>query len=122
LPPPAHQPVQQQREAERDDHDGDHRRVLDRPYDDAFDRKAARERQREHDRERGPERQAVIHQRPADERRERRHLALREVDHARRAVDDHDRERQPCVDRALADAGGDLLRELGPGEGGDEHQ
>jgi hypothetical protein len=64
----------------------------------------------------------MVHQRPRDERRERCHLTLREIDHARRPVDDHDGEREPGVDRALADPRRDLLGELGPGERGDQHQ
>ena len=87
----------------------------------ALDRHTAREGDREHDGERRPEREPVVHQRPGNERRERRHLALSEVDDARRAIDDHDRERETRVDRAFADARGKLLRELRPGEGGENH-
>ena len=71
--------------------------------------------------ERRPVAPAVIgDQRPRDVRRERRHLALREVDDARRAVDDHEREREERVDAARREAGDDLLHEVA--EGGDEHQ
>ncbi len=50
--------------------------------------------------ERGPVRPAVVRrQRPGDVGRERRHLALGEVDHPGRAVDQDERERERGVDR-----------------------
>jgi hypothetical protein len=121
-PDHAHQAVEEQSETERGDHDRQDGRILDGTDHDALDCHAPRERNREHDRKRRPERQAVVHQRPGDERRERRHLTLREVDDACRAIDDHDREREACVDRAFAYARGELLRELRPGERAEQHQ
>jgi hypothetical protein len=47
---------------------------------------------------------------------------LREIDDARGAIDDHDREREARVDRAFANSRRELLGELRPGEGADEHQ
>jgi hypothetical protein len=121
-PDQVHQPVQQQRQTERDDHDRKNRGVLDRTDQGSLDHDAAGEGDRKHDRERLPEREPLVHEGPGDEGREGRHLALREVDDPCRAVDDHDRKREPGVDRTFANARRKLLRELGPGEGGDRHQ
>ena len=66
------------------------------------------------DGERGPVRPAVVlHQRPGDVGREHRHLALREVDHAGGAVDQHERERERAVDRPVPEPADDLLEEVG---------
>ena len=59
--------------------------------------------------------QAVIRrQRPEDVRRERRHLALREVDDAGRPMDQDDRERERAVDPARGEPRHDLLEECQP--------
>ncbi len=78
----------------------------------ALDRDAADERDRQGGEEGAPVRQPVVDQRPGEIGTEGRHLALREVDHARRAVDDHERERQRPVDAAGGEAADDLLPEL----------
>ena len=83
----------------------------------------ADERERERDRERRPVRPAVVRrQRPGDVGRERRHLALGEVDDPGRAVDQHERERERAVDRRPRRARDDLLHEVGhpssPGSSG----
>ena len=70
-----------------------------RPDDRPLERDSARERDHERQRERDPVAEPVVDERPGDERRERRHLALREVHDPGRAVDDHDREREQRVDR-----------------------
>ena len=92
-----------------EDHDREQRASLQRPDQDLFDRHAAAERENQRRRERGPERPAVVDQRPADERGQRRHLTLREVDHAGGAVDDHDREREQPVDAAVGQTADDML-------------
>ena len=76
----------------------------------ALDGHAAAERDQQGQGERRPVRKAVVHQRPGDESRERRHLALREVDDVRRSVDEHEREREAPVDRARREAARDLLQ------------
>ena len=73
---------------------------------------AAEEREPERQEERAPVRHPPLHQLPGDERRERRHLPLREVDHPRRAVDQDDREREARVDPARREPADDLLPEL----------
>jgi hypothetical protein len=86
-----------------------------------MDADAARERDRERPDERRPIAPAVVHgERPGDVRRERRHLPLREIDDPRRAVDDHEREREQRVDTTGSEPRDDLLHEVG--EGGEEHQ
>ena len=61
--------------------------------------------------EREPVREAPERELVGDVRRRHRHLALREVDHLGRAVDEHEREREAAVDRALREARDRLLRE-----------
>jgi len=55
----------------------------------------------------------VLDQRPGDVGGEHRHLALGEVDHAGRPVDQHERERERREDRAGGEPCDDLLEELG---------
>ena len=74
---------------------------------------AAEEREHEREEERAPVRDAPVEQLPADEGREHRHLALREVDDPRRAVDQDEREREQRVDAAGRDPRHDLLEEVG---------
>ena len=82
--------------------------------DDALDAEAEREREDERADEGRPVRPAVVLvQRPGDVGGEHRHLALREVDHARGAVDQHERERERRVDRPRPEPRDDLLEELG---------
>ncbi len=57
------------------------------------------------------ERHAPLVELPGEIDRERRHLALREVDDARRAIDQHQRKRERGVDRAGREAFHDLLQE-----------
>ena len=72
----------------RDDHDPQHGALLVRADDRLVDRDAADERHEERERESGPVTPAVVRrQRPGDVRRERGHLALGEVDHAGRTMD-----------------------------------
>ena len=100
-PLPDHEPVDGDEQADRDDHDSQHVPPLHRADDDAVDADAARERDRERGDEGRPVAPAVVHrERPRDVRRERRHLALGEVDDPGRAVDDHEREREQRVDAA----------------------
>jgi hypothetical protein len=54
----------------------------------------------------------VVVERPREEGREHRHLALREVDDVRRPVDEHDRQREARVDGPEGEPADDLLREL----------
>ena len=54
----------------------------------------------------------LLHQAPGDERAEHRHLALREVDDAGGAVDQHEGEREARVDPAGGEPRDDLLEEL----------
>ena len=61
--------------------------------------------------ERSPVRQAPEDELVRDERRCHRHLALREVDHLGRAIDEHECEREAREDRALREACDGLLRE-----------
>ena len=53
--------------------------ALDRPDDRPLERDPAHERDQERQRERAPVADAVVDERPGDEGRERRHLALGEV-------------------------------------------
>ena len=71
--------------------------------------------------ERAPVGEAVVDERPGDEGREHRHLALREVDHAGRAVDQDERDGERRPDAARGEADHDLLRQLRPVEG-EQHQ
>ena len=90
-------------------------RALDRPDHDALDAEAEREGEEQRRHERGPVRPAVVRgQRPGDVGREHRHLALGEVDHPGRAVDQDERERERGVDRPGAEPGDDLLEERPP--------
>ena len=83
----------------------DHVRWMPRPS-------AEGEDERDHERE--PVRPAVVlDQRPGDVGREHRHLALGEVDHAGRAVDQDERERERREDRPAPEPRDDLLEELG---------
>ena len=74
-------PLSPMKQADRDDHDRQHGRVLDRPDERELERGAAGERDHEREHERRPVGHP-LHQRPGDEGRQHRHLALREVDHA----------------------------------------
>jgi hypothetical protein len=89
------------------------RPVLDGADQHAFDRGAADERDHERDGKGRPEREPVVHQGPGHVGRERRHLALREIEHVRGPVDEHQREREARVDRALGEPAHDLLHEVG---------
>ena len=87
--------VEHEEQADRDDHDAHQGAALDGRITAWWIADAADERDRERDGERGPVRPAVVRgQRPGDVGREHRHLALREVDDAGRAVDQHERERE----------------------------
>ena len=121
-PDPGRQPVHEDQQADGQDDDGQHRRALDRPDHHPLQQDAAGEGDQQRERERDPLRQPVLGEAPGDERREGRHLTLREVDDACGAVDDHDRQSETGIDRALADACGELLRELRPGERCEDHQ
>ena len=90
-------------------------RARDRPDDDALDPDAERRRRSASVAdERRPVRPAVVRdQRPGDVGREHRHLALGEVDHPGRAVDQDERERERGVDRARREPRDDLLEEVG---------
>ena len=116
-----HQTVEQQRQSKREDDDGQDRRRLDRADEHALDRNPSGERDREHDRKRLPERQAVVHQRPRHQCRERRHLTLCEVDGAGRAVNQDEGERKARVDGSRGQSAGHLLGELGPGKCEHDH-
>ena len=60
-----------------------------------------------------PEREAVMgDQRPGDVGGEHRHLALREVDHLGRLVDEDERQRERAEDRAVGEPGDQRLEEL----------
>ena len=76
----------------------------ERPDHALVDADAAEERDAEREDERRPVRPAVVRdQRPRDVGREHPHLALREVDDVRRAVDEHEREREARVDRPVSE-------------------
>jgi hypothetical protein len=112
-PDPAREPVQDHEQRDRRHHDRQLASALERPDHDLLDRGAAEERDREREEERRPETEAVVRdQRPRDVGREHPHLALREVDHVRRAVDQDEREREARVDRAVSEPRHDLLHEL----------
>ncbi len=120
-PLPDDEAVDRDEEPDRDDDDPQDAPALDRPDDDPVDADAADERDDERRDERRPVAPAVVErERPGDVGRERRHLPLGEVDDPRRAVDDHEREREQRVDAARGEAGDDLLHEVR--EGGEDHQ
>ncbi len=74
-------------------------------------RDAERERDQQRQEEREPVRDAPDRELIRDVRRRHRELALGEVDHFRRAVDQDEREREAAEDRALRETGDRLLRE-----------
>ena len=120
-PLPDDEAVDRDEEPDRDDHDPQDASALDRADDDPVDADAAYERDDERRDEGGPVAPTVVErERPGDVGRERRHLPLGEVDDPRRAVDDHEREREQRVDAARGEAGDDLLHEVR--EGGEDHQ
>ncbi len=120
-PLPDDEAVDRDEQPDRDDHDPQDAPALDRPDHGGVDADPTGEREGERRDERRPVAPAVVEgQRPGDVRRQRRHLALREVDDAGRAVDDHERQRQERVDPARREAGHDLLHEVG--ERGGDHQ
>jgi len=118
---PAGGAVDDEEEPERDHHHREHRRAFDRTDHGSLDRGAAEERDRDREREGGPVGEAVVDQRPGDEGREHRHLALREVDDAGGAVDQDERDRERRPHSARGESDHDLLRKLRPVEG-EQHQ
>ena len=91
--------VQREEHPDRDDHDHQRRRTLDRSHHDAFDERTTTERQHDRQEDRQPHRQPLVGEPPRDVRRDECHLALREVEDARRLVDEHERQRERRVDR-----------------------
>ena len=79
-----------------------------------------REHQREEERE--PVRHAPVDELIAHVRRRHRHLALREVDHLGRAVDEDEGQREAAEDRALREVPRRLLREDVADEAADEQE
>ena len=104
--------VADRQQADEDHDDRQHRRVVQRSQDHALDQHAQHEGERHGDDERDPEAQAPAHQLPGDVGREHRHLALGEIDVVGRHVDHHQRQRHAGIDRAVGEAGRDLLEEL----------
>jgi hypothetical protein len=72
-------------------------RVICDPLEDQAEHGGRRERQEVGRQHRDTEQ---VHQRHADEGRHHHHLALSEVDHANRLVDEHEAERDQCVNGA----------------------
>ncbi len=119
-PLPDDEPVDCNQQPDRHDYDPQDASALDRANDDPVNTDTAAERDRERRGEGEPVAPAVIHdERPGDVGRERRHLALREVDDSGRAVNDHERECEQRVDPTRREARHDLLHEVG--ERGDDH-
>ena len=113
LPDPGGRAVQQDQEPDRHRHDGERLRARHGVDHEPLDHDAADERDHEREEEGDPVRHAAVEQLPADEGREHRHLALREVDDARRAVDQDEREREQRVHAARRDPRDDLLENVG---------
>ena len=111
-PDPRRQPVDREQQSDGENDDRDQWRSLHRPDQHLFDRHTAPERKDQRRREGGPERPAVLDQGPADERRERRQLSLREVEHARRTVNDDDPECEQPVDAPTRQTAHDVLHEV----------
>jgi hypothetical protein len=121
-PDPGDDPVGEDEETDGDDHDGDHRPVLHGADHGELHDDAEHERDRERQRERQPVREAPQRQLVADVGHRHPHLALGEVDHLGRAVDEDERERQAPEDRSLREARHRLLGEDAARERADDQE
>ncbi len=95
-------------------HEQRDRRLVDqRPQDDALDQQAQYNHRCERERQREPEVEAVLDQAHAGQRRKEHHRALREVEHARSLVDQHEADRHQRVhDSGKESADQDFEEEL----------
>ena len=121
-PDPRDEAVDQDEQTERHDHDRDHGPVLDGADEHAVREDAEHETEHQREEEREPVRHAPVDELVAHVRRRHRHLALREVDHLGRAVDEDERQREAAEDRALRKSRDGLLREDVADEAADEEE
>jgi hypothetical protein len=99
-PDPAREAVQEDEEAERDDDERERLAALEVPDQAALDGHPGEEREGQRCQHRQAERNSPRVQAPGDEGAEHGHLALGEVDDARRPEDQDERQRERGVDRA----------------------